>query len=53
MDPEQRLAVNCNCGWHVEGTRDEIVVPTQDHVRSVHWQELSEEEVLEQAVPCE
>jgi len=49
----EQLRVRCNCGWHVEGTKDEIVPATQEHVRDVHWQELSEEDVLEQAEPCE
>ena len=48
-----RLAIRCNCGWHVEGTEDEIVPPTQEHVRDVHWQEVSREDVLEMAEPVD
>jgi crotonobetainyl-CoA:carnitine CoA-transferase CaiB-like acyl-CoA transferase/predicted small metal-binding protein len=47
----ESLAIRCNCGWHVEGTKAEVVPATQEHVRDVHWQEVSEEDVLEQAEP--
>jgi predicted small metal-binding protein len=48
---ERRLHLRCNCGWEARGTRAEIVTATQEHVRDVHWQEVSEEEVLERAEP--
>jgi predicted small metal-binding protein len=39
--------LRCSCGWEARGTRAEIVPATQEHVRDVHWQDVSEEEVLE------
>jgi predicted small metal-binding protein len=48
-----KLAIRCNCGWEVHGSEDEIVPPTQEHVRDVHWQEVSREDVLEMAEPYE
>jgi predicted small metal-binding protein len=48
---DPRLVLRCNCGWEVRGTRAEIVPAAQEHVRDVHWHEVSEEEVLELAEP--
>jgi hypothetical protein len=48
---EPRLVLRCNCGWEVHGTRSEIVPATREHVRDVHWQDVSDEEVLELAEP--
>jgi predicted small metal-binding protein len=50
-DERRRLQLRCNCGWEAHGTRAEIVPATQEHVRDVHWQEVTEEEVLERAEP--
>jgi predicted small metal-binding protein len=46
-----RLVIHCNCGWEVQGSEDEIVAPTQEHVLKVHWQDVTREEVLEMAEP--
>jgi predicted small metal-binding protein len=51
--PERKLAIECNCGWEIHGSEHEIVVPTQEHVRDVHWQDVTREDVLEMAVPWE
>ncbi len=45
----RKLTIRCNCGWEIHGSEDEIVTPTQEHVRDVHWQEVSREDVLEMA----
>jgi predicted small metal-binding protein len=46
-----RLRLLCNCGWRAVGTAAEIVPATQQHVREVHWQEVTEADVLELAEP--
>lgn len=51
MNDEERLKVECHCGWKVEGSREEVVSQTQEHVMKVHWTEATEEDVLEMAVP--
>jgi predicted small metal-binding protein len=48
---EPRLRLRCNCGWEVRGPRSEVARATQEHVRDVHWQEVTEEEALERAEP--
>jgi len=50
-EPQRRFHLRCNCGWEVRGTRAEIVPATQEHVRDVHWQEVTDDEVLERAEP--
>ncbi|HEY3108312.1 MAG TPA: DUF1059 domain-containing protein [Chloroflexota bacterium] len=46
-----RWQVTCQCGWRVHGTRDEIVAAVQAHGRAAHGLELSDEQVMAQAVP--
>ncbi len=45
--------VTCLCGWRVRGTKDDVVRAVQEHGRSVHQLETSEEEVMALAVPAE
>jgi hypothetical protein len=42
--------VTCQCGWRVHGTKDVIVPAVQEHGRSALGIELSEEQVMAQAV---
>jgi hypothetical protein len=42
--------VTCLCGWRVHGTRDVVVHAVQEHGRTTHGQELTEEQVMAQAV---
>lgn len=42
--------VTCPCGWRVQGTTAVIVPAVQQHGKSEHGQELSEEQVMAQAV---
>ncbi len=42
--------VTCQCGWRVHGNRDVVVRAVQEHGRTAHGQELSEEQVMAQAV---
>ena len=44
--------VTCQCGWRVRGPRDVVVASVQEHGRHTHGVELSEDQVLEQAVPA-
>ena len=43
--------VTCACGWRTRGTRDEVVAAVREHGRSAHNVELSDAEVMAQAVP--
>ncbi len=47
---ETQWQVTCVCGWRTHGTRDAVVSAVQEHGRMTHDQELSEEQVMEQAV---
>ena len=46
---EGQWQVTCVCGWRTHGTRTEVVVAVQEHGRSAHSQELTEEQVMETA----
>jgi predicted small metal-binding protein len=48
-----RWQVTCQCGWRTNGTRPEVVRAVQEHGRTAHGMELSEEQVMAQAVPVE
>jgi predicted small metal-binding protein len=41
--------VTCQCGWRVHGTRDEVIAAVQEHARTAHGRELTEDEVMMQA----
>ena len=43
--------VTCVCGWRVHGTKPVVVSAVQEHGRTAHNQELSEEQVMSQATP--
>lgn len=43
--------VTCQCGWRMHGTKEEIIPAVQEHGRSVHELEVSEEQVMALAVP--
>ena len=43
--------VTCQCGWRVHGPRDMVVVAVQEHGRTTHALELTEEQVMAQAMP--
>jgi predicted small metal-binding protein len=45
--------VTCECGWRVKGAKDEIVAKVQEHGRTAHGRELTEDEVLAIAIPVE
>ena len=45
--------VTCLCGWRTRGSRDEVIRAVQEHGRSVHGLETSEEEVMALAVAAE
>ena len=42
--------VTCPCGWRVRGTRDEVVDAVRGHARSDHNRELTDDEIMAQAV---
>jgi hypothetical protein len=44
--------VTCQCGWRVRGSRETIISAVQEHGRSAHGQDLTEEQVMTQAVPA-
>jgi hypothetical protein len=43
--------VTCACGWRVHGTRDEVVAAVREHGRAAHGVELTDDQVMAQAVP--
>lgn len=45
--------MECDCGWSVRGSEDEVVAACQAHGREVHAMELSREQVLAVARPVE
>ena len=45
--------VTCQCGWRTHGAKAAIVPAVQEHGRSAHGIELTEAQVMEQAVPAE
>ena len=42
--------VTCPCGWRTHGSRSEVVASVQEHGRSAHSQELTEDQVMDLAV---
>jgi predicted small metal-binding protein len=51
MSDAERLKLECHCGWNTEGTKDEVIKETQEHVMKVHWTEADEDDILEMAKP--
>ena len=43
--------VTCQCGWRTNGTRDAVVAAVREHGRTAHGVELTDEQVMTQAVP--
>ena len=41
--------ITCVCGWRVRGSKREVVAAVQAHGRSAHNQELTEQQVMQQA----
>jgi predicted small metal-binding protein len=50
-DPE-RLKLSCHCGWSAEGSREEVISATREHVLKVHWVEADDEDILELITPA-
>jgi len=48
-----QFQVTCQCGWRVKGARDTVVQAVQAHGREAHNRDLTEDEVMQQAVPAE
>ena len=47
---EAQWQVTCVCGWRTHGTRDAVVASVQAHGQSEHGQDLTPEQVMQQAV---
>jgi hypothetical protein len=47
---EAQWQVTCVCGWRTHGTKDAVVVAVQDHGKTKHGQDLTPEQVMQQAV---
>lgn len=45
--------LECECGFTVEGTEDEIVEAADRHGRQVHGVELSREQILAMSRPAQ
>jgi predicted small metal-binding protein len=48
--PQSQWQVTCQCGWRTAGDRTAVVRAVQDHGRTAHNVELTEEQVMAQAV---
>lgn len=48
-----QFQVTCQCGWRTRGTKEVVVQTVQEHGREAHNMDLSEEQVMAQAVPAE
>lgn len=48
--PEAQWQVTCVCGWRTHGTKDAVVVAVQEHGKATHGQDLTPEQVMQQAV---
>ena len=42
--------VTCPCGWRTHGTRASVITTVQEHGRTEHSQELTEQQVMDLAV---
>jgi predicted small metal-binding protein len=47
---EAQWQVTCVCGWRTHGSKDAVVSDVQEHGRTAHGQELTDEQVMQQAV---
>ena len=45
--------VTCECGYRASGAQDAVIAEIQEHGRSAHGRELTNEEVIAIAVPLE
>ena len=50
---EPQWQVTCQCGWRTRGSRPEVVAAVQEHGRSAHGLETTEEQVMSLAVPVD
>jgi predicted small metal-binding protein len=46
-----RKQVSCECGWHAEGTEEELIPLVEQHAREVHGTDVTREQVLAQLEP--
>ena len=52
-EPEPKvLVVQCECGFEVRGTEDEVVPAVQQHGREAHNMDATREQVLAMARPA-
>ena len=51
--PVPEWQVTCQCGWRVRGSKEVVVQAVQEHGRSTHGLELTEDQVMSQAVPAQ
>jgi predicted small metal-binding protein len=49
--PGFQWQVTCPCGWRTHGEKAEVVTTVQEHGRTAHGQALSEQQVMELALP--
>jgi predicted small metal-binding protein len=50
--PVSQWQVTCQCGWRTAGARETVVEAVQAHGREAHNVELTEAQVMAQAVPA-
>jgi predicted small metal-binding protein len=48
-----RKQVSCECGWHAEGTEEELIPLVKQHGREVHGLDVTTEQVLAQLKPLD
>jgi predicted small metal-binding protein len=42
--------VTCACGWRTKGTKQDVVAAVREHGRSAHGVDLTDDQILAQAV---
>ena len=47
-----QMVIECECGWSLQDTEDELIAATRQHAREAHGLDLSGEQVLAAARPA-
>jgi predicted small metal-binding protein len=47
----ESVKLACHCGWTSEGSREDVMSATREHVLKVHWVEADDDDILELMTP--
>jgi len=48
----EHVKLTCHCGWSTDGSREEVISATREHVLKVHWVEADDEDIVELITPA-